>query len=78
MDLCTNLIENNDIEKSFSKAISTMINLDSFSIEQNLKDVYEDEKSIGSSLYSITSMQNRYSEDDYFDYKIPEKIVVQR
>ena len=43
-----------------------------------LRDVYEDEKSIGSSLYSITSMQNRYSEDDYFDYKIPEKIVVQR
>jgi len=43
-----------------------------------LRDVYEDEKNSGSSLYSITSMKNRYSEDDYFDYKIPEKIVVQR
>ena len=45
-NISKNLIENNDIEKSFSKAISTMINLDSFSIEQNLKDVYEDEKKL--------------------------------
>lgn len=43
-----------------------------------LKDVYEDQKIIESSFYSITTMKNRYSEDDYFDYKIPEKIVVQR
>ena len=43
-NISKNLIENNNIEKSFSKAISIMINLDTTTIEQNLKDVSADEK----------------------------------
>ncbi len=43
-NISKNLTENNNIEKSFSKAIATIINLDESNIHENLKGVSENEK----------------------------------
>lgn len=43
-----------------------------------LKNIYEDSNYIENSFYSIPTVKDSYSEEDYFDYNIPRKTVVQR